>query len=259
MLELVTILFGVFFMASSESQIVDQYGTQEHKYIVGNSMSMGFRKEVLFPFCEEVANLNCGAQAVGDIASGAGLAAGLMRLEFERLGTDYRIIETDISELGLSLSKGERARALAQELPFKKEGFRALLFKDAMVHIPKEERNHLFEEFGRVLAPGGILLVVTQRIFPGFYTYCVDGGDNLRMKLILNKKQYLRSKSEKESDPRISEIGPPYYTTTPFLVTQNAKNAGLILLSQTSWQPQRGETEWHDDSVKRSVMLLQKA
>lgn len=74
--------------------------------------------------------------------------------------------------VGVDLSRGMLDRATANvpgaalvqgdltRLPFAADSFDALVSSHAVIHVPREEHGRVYEEFARVLHPGGEALVV---------------------------------------------------------------------------------------------------
>lgn len=75
----------------------------------------------------------------------------------------WPVVPVDISADGLRYARGMGVRRLAQAdisaLPFSSNAFDLVLSMDVLPHLPRGAEDGAIAEFGRVLAPGGLLIL----------------------------------------------------------------------------------------------------
>jgi SAM-dependent methyltransferase len=98
-----------------------------------------------------VADVGCGAGRVTGLLSGLGLDAS---------GIDLSPGMVALARRTYPQLRFEEGSMLALDLPAAALG--GLLAFYSIIHIPWAQRPQLFAEFGRVLAPGGVLMLVFQ-------------------------------------------------------------------------------------------------
>ncbi len=98
-----------------------------------------------------VADVGCGAGRVTALLSGLGLDASGIDLSPGMVALARRSYPQLSFEEGSMLALDRPAAALGGLLAFY-----------SIIHVPWEQRPRLFAEFGRVLAPGGIVMLVFQ-------------------------------------------------------------------------------------------------
>ncbi|MFB6135134.1 MAG: class I SAM-dependent methyltransferase [Halobacteriaceae archaeon] len=76
----------------------------------------------------------------------------------------FRVVGCDFSRAQLALASGRvgtgrLVRGDLTALPFRRNGFDALLAAYSVIHVPRERHGEVFAAFRRVLRPGGVALV----------------------------------------------------------------------------------------------------
>lgn len=99
-------------------------------------------------------------QSVLDVACGTGIVA---RTAAERVGPDGRVVGVDLNQAMLTVADRvcagvELRRADVTALPFGDGSFDAVLCQMALMFFP--DRNAAIGEMGRVLSPGGTLVIM---------------------------------------------------------------------------------------------------
>jgi ubiquinone/menaquinone biosynthesis C-methylase UbiE len=145
-----------------DASVVESYDAlaAEHADVVAEALDDRPLDRALFGAFAELVRAG-GNERVADVGCGPGRVTILL----SRLGLDA---------FGIDLSPGmlALARRTYPELRFEEGSMLALDLSDAslggllayysIIHIPWEQRSELFAEFHRVLAPGGVLMLVFQ-------------------------------------------------------------------------------------------------
>lgn len=241
-------------MSNETIKLFDSYGLSgEHCY--GNhSMSMSYTSQIIERYFNNFDN----DEIIVDIASGDGRFARNVRdINYDE-GRTPKVVQLDISMIGLELSEGLKARSLATETPLASNSVKAIHFKDALVHIPPEDRYHLMCEFYRIIQPGGFALVVSQSLYDNFFTYRYRNGTHTFNQYILNKKDFVKLARSFKSDSIIGEVSPPYFKTTEYSVINTAHSVGFFAEETIKWEPMKHEKEWHSGAESRFIVVLRK-
>lgn len=95
-----------------------------------------------------------------EIGSGLGHLVG-------QLENDFETVATDVNPWALQQSQGIAGRtfhvaASAEKLPFKDNSFGLIIIKHVVEHLPHPEKS--ITELGRVIAPGGVLILATPNL-----------------------------------------------------------------------------------------------
>lgn len=185
-----------------------------------------------------------------DVASGIGAAANCLET------CRFKVVRTDISMRALDRSHGMRVCSFAQMLPFRDSCFDAIHMKDALVHIP--EKNVLFQEFRRVLRPGGRLVIASGTLSEEVTPYLAyrECGEDKTIKF--NSWEEYERLIYNLLLRHVSYIGSAYYSTTSQDTITIAQMNGLDLVEQTSWCPAQGEADWYVGRAERFVLFFQK-
>ncbi|HEY4398028.1 MAG TPA: class I SAM-dependent methyltransferase [Acidimicrobiia bacterium] len=101
--------------------------------------------------------------SVGDAVLDAGCGAGVP-VTTQLVDADLEVVGIDVSSaqvrLARSHSPGARlAQADLVALPFDDGSFAGLVSYYAVIHVPRSEHRLVFDEFRRVLVPGGVALL----------------------------------------------------------------------------------------------------
>ena len=95
-----------------------------------------------------------------EVGCGLGHLVGQLSSDFVTLGLDinhWALVKARSVASSTNLQVGS-----AQELPFSNESFGAVIIKHVVEHLDKPER--CIEELGRILAPGGVLILATPNL-----------------------------------------------------------------------------------------------
>lgn len=94
-----------------------------------------------------------------EVGCGTGGISALLRERYP----ESEVVSIDLSPEGLRYARGHGLDSLTQadmrQLPFRSASVQTLLTLDAIVHLEPGEESAAFDEFARVLAPGGLLLL----------------------------------------------------------------------------------------------------
>lgn len=99
----------------------------------------------------------------GDLVFDAGSGTGNLSVKLKKIGA--KPISLDFSEEGLGLHKKKDQNAetilqsLTEKLPFEDNYFNKIVTNNVIYTIDKKYRKNVFDEFYRVLKPGGIIVV----------------------------------------------------------------------------------------------------
>jgi ubiquinone/menaquinone biosynthesis C-methylase UbiE len=144
------------------ASVVDSYDAlaAEHADVVAEGLDDRPLDRALFGAFAELVRAS-GNDRVADVGCGPGRVTILL----SRLGLDAFGIDVSPGMLALARRtypelRFEEGATLALELPDASLG--GLLAYYSIIHIPWEQRSQLFTEFHRVLAPGGVLMLVFQ-------------------------------------------------------------------------------------------------
>ena len=145
-----------------DASVVDSYDAlaAEHADVVAEGLDDRPLDRALFGTFAELVRAG-GNDRVADVGCGLGRVTILL----SRLGLDAFGIDVSPGMLALARRtypelRFEEGSMLALELPDASLG--GLLAYYSIIHIPWEQRSQLFTEFHRVLAPGGVLMLVFQ-------------------------------------------------------------------------------------------------
>lgn len=95
-----------------------------------------------------------------EIGSGLGHLIGQLEDTFETHGIDLN--HWAVAQSKSVINKTSLETASAQDLPFKDDSFNVIIIKHIVEHLPDPPRA--IREIGRVLAPGGILILATPNL-----------------------------------------------------------------------------------------------
>jgi SAM-dependent methyltransferase len=111
-------------------------------------------------FDRMVAPYLAGRRIARALEAGCGTGYFSHLLQTER---QWPVVPVDISADGLRYARAMGVRRLAQAdisaLPFAANAFDLVLSMDVLPHLPRGAEDHAIAEFGRVLAPGGLLIL----------------------------------------------------------------------------------------------------
>lgn len=114
-------------------------------------------KQILFGLLDPLAARR-GRARVLEVGCGTGAMARLLQRRY-----GWEVVPCDLSEEGLRSARRSGTLRLVRgdtlRLPFGAAGFDALLTLDMLVHLAPGEERQAFDEFARVLKPGGLLIL----------------------------------------------------------------------------------------------------
>lgn len=231
-------------------EIADRYlmTGENHAYLKDQHCGPNYQKKVLVPFLKELQG-----NLVLDLACGISSATDFM----EQRGC--RVIELDLSSMALRHNHGDRIRAEITRLPLAPNTIDGIHFKDALTHV--EDRQALMETLGRILKPGGVLLVVSAgHANPSWfcYGYRLQKGEVERRMFISSLSDYEERVQNLLSNPDAApdSISPPYFPCTEKRTIAVAQENGFVLRRKTSWKPPLGQNDWYYEN--RFVLLFEK-
>jgi ubiquinone/menaquinone biosynthesis C-methylase UbiE len=132
----------------------------EHADVVNSDLSDRPLDRALFAAFAELVRAG-GNGPVADVGCGAGRVTSLLsRLGLDAFGVDLSPGMVALARRTYPQLRFEEGSMLALDLPAATLG--GLLAYYSIIHIPWERRQQVFTEFHRVLAPGGMLMLVFQ-------------------------------------------------------------------------------------------------
>jgi ubiquinone/menaquinone biosynthesis C-methylase UbiE len=219
-----------------------------------NGCPESYITRVLNPFARRISFLQKNPLLL-DLAGGTGDSANYLK-QF-----DIRTVLFDLSEESLKASNSKlKIQGMFGRLPFKKESFDAIHFKDALVHCP--DHKVLFEELFRILKPGGKLLIVTPETDTVPHSFIISKETGKRItNYFLSEEDYVDQREQmiQEGNMENREISSPYYPVEFSQFEAEIKNAGFKKLMVSHWYPAPSEHDWYSEKfVFRRVYIATK-
>lgn len=235
------------------AEIMDRYVAtgETHSYNATQHCGPTYQQEVLDIYGQSLA-LKYPNGTVIDLASGKGEAGDYLT---ERFG--FSVLRVDLSLVGLTQAKGERARAFADQLPLKDASVAGVHMKDALVHI--NNKTAFLKEMMRILQPDGEMVVVSQvphYVHKPFFSVQIEDQEHHRN--TESCKSYQLLVSQLSQDPQIQYIGPLYFHCNRRSTIKLAKRCGFSLKRSWIWQPPVDQPDWFKENVPRFVVHLTK-
>lgn len=230
----------------------DRYGLKGLylNYDTTNHLHPEYLKQVLRPFGIFLSRSFSHARIL-DVASGTGDVAkylsGLKNLQ---------VVQADISHYALGRSKGQRVRALAQELPFEDSSFEVIHMKDALLHF--EDQRELLMEFNRILKPSGYLLLTSFEYSKKNFGLILKSFPIISTLLpYIDKNQFISWTTFLEK-LKIFDITSPFFPVSEKVITQLANEMGLKGIRKVNWTTDWKNPDWTLFPEKRFSILFQK-
>lgn len=125
----------------------------------------------LIPYSDLIKSLTDSLNiSAGDKIFDAGSGTGNLSVSMSQLGAD--VVGFDFSKEGIEIHKSKQPNIcivqgdLISKLPFSDSFFDKIVSNNAIYTLPKDKRINLFNEFHRILKPGGIIVI--SNIIKGF-------------------------------------------------------------------------------------------
>lgn len=236
------------------TRLLDKYnavGNPYHTMELHKALPNEYKKYVLQPFLNEVLK-RTRHPTILDVASGDGQTE-----EYITKNSPCRVIQTDISLSSLSASKGNRVQALAQALPFAESSIDGIHMKDAIVHI--DATNELFDQFYRILKPGGrVLLTTALGKNKSSFSFRLKGLPLTLFFPIKSIDQYINAAGLLTNLGIAQYINPPYFIRQPEEYIESAKKSGFIISKPQVIKTTKFNEDWYGAGVSRLVLNLYK-
>ena len=200
-----------------------------------------FAKSVLGQFGDDV--------RVADLGSGKGEAADYLEEMY-----DLRTVRLDLSQIGLSINRGVRVRALVEQLPFQSGTLQGIHMKDTLVHV--RNKPAFFKECARVLEPNASMLLTTAMV-NGLPRVIVNFEDRHKHVPFRDMRHHAQVVDRYAAKPSVRSVSPPYFPLSRLSILYAVQASGLQVKQIYSWNPQ--EPDWYESkAVARDIYMIKK-